>query len=72
MASMPMQRRLLRVDRNITSPTFIEILERWAKGKPDKVVAWRVEQIPAVCRVDVEENAGDDNRFFFQKLFKER
>ena len=53
-------------------PTFIEILERWAKGKPDKVMAWRIEQIPAVGRIDVEENAGDDNRFLFEKLLKER
>ena len=53
-------------------PTFIEILERWAKGKPDKVVAWRVEQIPAVCRIDVEKYAGNDNRFLFEKLLKER
>jgi hypothetical protein len=36
------------------------------------VVAWRVEQIPAVCRINVEENAGDDNRFLFEKLLKER
>lgn len=36
------------------------------------MVAWRVEQIPAVCRIDVEENARDDNRFLFEKLLKER
>jgi len=36
------------------------------------VVAWRLEQIPAVCGIDVEENARDDNRFLFEKLFKER
>jgi hypothetical protein len=35
-------------------------------------MAWRVEQIPAVCRIDVEKDAGDDNRFLFEKLLKER
>jgi len=35
-------------------------------------MAWRAEQIPAVCRIYVEENAGDDDSFFFEKLFKER
>ncbi len=53
-------------------PTFIEILKRWAKGQPDKVVAWRTEQIPAVCRIDVEENARYDNCLLFEKFLKER
>jgi len=35
-------------------------------------MAWRADQIPAVCGIYVEENAGDDNGFFFEKLFKER
>ena len=36
------------------------------------MMAWRTEQIPAVCRIYVEENAGDDDRFLFEKLLKER
>ena len=35
-------------------------------------MAWRAEQIPAVCRVYVEKNAGDDNRLLFEKLLEER
>jgi hypothetical protein len=36
------------------------------------MMAWRTEQIPAVCRINVEKNAGDDNRFLFEKLLKKR
>jgi hypothetical protein len=53
-------------------PTFIEIFKWRAKGQPDEVMAWRVEQIPAVCRIYVEKDAGDDNRFLFKKLLEER
>ena len=53
-------------------PTFIEILEWRAKGQPDKVMAWRAEQIPAVCRIYIEENARNDNRFLLEKLLEER
>lgn len=35
-------------------------------------MAWRAEQIPAVCRIYVEKDAGDDNGFLFEKLLKER
>jgi hypothetical protein len=42
------------IPRNSTS---IKILERRSKRKTDEVVAWRIEQIPAVRRVNVEENA---------------
>lgn len=35
-------------------------------------MARRAEQIPTVCRIDVEKDAWDDNRFLFEKLFKER
>jgi hypothetical protein len=34
-------------------------------------MAGRAEQIPAVCRIYVEKDAGDDNRFLFEKLLKE-
>jgi hypothetical protein len=36
------------------------------------MVARRVEKIPAVCRIYIEEDAGDDNCLLFEKLFKER
>jgi hypothetical protein len=52
--------------------TFIKILERRAKGQPNKVVARRIEKIPAVRRIYIEEDAGDDNGLLFEKLFKER
>lgn len=45
--------------RNIPrNATFIKILERRPERNTDEVVAWRIEQIPAVRRVNVEENAG--------------
>lgn len=34
-------------------------------------MAWRAEQIPAVCGIDVEKDAWDDNRFLFEKFLKE-
>jgi len=50
----------------------IEILEGRAKGQPDEVVARRVEEIPAVRRIYIEEDAGDDNCLLLEKLFEER
>jgi hypothetical protein len=35
-------------------------------------MAWRAEQIPAVCRIYVKEDAGYNNGFLFEKFFKER
>jgi hypothetical protein len=52
--------------------TFIEIPERRAKRQPDEVVARRVEKIPAVCWIDIEKDAWDDNCLLLEKPFKER
>jgi len=51
---------------------FIEVLERWAEGEPDEVMARRAEQISAVCRIYIEKDAGDDNRLLFEKFLEER
>jgi len=72
MASRPIG-ILINIQTEIgVSGTFIEILKRWATRQPDEVMAWRTEQIPAVCRIDVKKDAWDDNSFLFEKFFKER
>ncbi|KAL7283653.1 LOW QUALITY PROTEIN: hypothetical protein ACG7TL_003089 [Trametes sanguinea] len=52
--------------------TFVKILKRRAKRETHEVVAGRVEEIPAMSRVDVEEDAGNDDRLLLQELFEER
>lgn len=65
---------------NITSPAthhrigrlaFIKILHWWTIGDADEVMAWGVEEIATMRGVDVEEDAGDDDSLFLQKLFEE-
>lgn len=51
--------------------TFIQICQRRTEREADKVVARRVEQISTMGRVDVEEDSGDHDCLFLQKLFKE-
>ncbi|SRR5712691_6832743 len=72
MASRPIG-TLINMQTDIgVSHTFIEIIKRRAKRQPHKMMAWRTEQIPAVCRIDVEKDAWDDNRFLFEKFLEER
>lgn len=52
--------------------TFIKIFKRRAKRDAHKVMAWRVEEIAPVRRVDIKEDARDNDRLFLQQLFKER
>jgi len=51
--------------------TLIQILKRRTEREPDEVMARRVEQVPTVGRVDVEEDSGDHDRSLFQELFEE-
>ena len=51
--------------------THVEILQRWPEREADEVVAGRVEQVPAMCGVDIEEDARDDNRLLLQQLLEE-
>lgn len=55
-----------RVDAHIKG------FDGWAEGEAHEVVAWRGEQVAAVRRVDVEEDAGDDDALFLEKLLEER
>lgn len=52
--------------------TFVEILEGRPERDAHEVVARRVEQVTTVRRVNVEEDAGDDNRLLLQELLEER
>ena len=51
--------------------THVEILQRWPEREADEVVAGRVEQVPAMWGVDIEEDARDDNRLLLQQLLEE-
>jgi hypothetical protein len=51
--------------------TFIQILQWRTKGKSNEVVTGRVEQVPAVGRIDVEEDTWDDNGLFFEEFLEE-
>ena len=50
----------------------VEHVDRRPKREPDKVVARRREQVPAVRRVDVEEDAGHADAFLLQEFLEER
>lgn len=52
--------------------TLIEVLERRPERQPNEVVARRVEEVPAVGGVDVEEDARDDDRLLLEELLEER
>ena len=52
--------------------TLVEVLERRAEREAHEVVARRVEEVPAVRGVDVEEDAGDDDRLLLEQLLEER
>lgn len=66
------RRRRLPKDRSDRPRTFVEILKRRAKREPHKVVARRVEEVPAVRGVDVEEDAGYHDRPLLEELLEER
>jgi hypothetical protein len=50
----------------------VEHVDRRAERESNKVVARRGEQVPAMGRVDVEEDARHANALFLEKLLKER
>ena len=50
---------------------LVEVLEGRAERQTHEVVARRVEQVAAVRRVDVEEDAGDDDALLLQELLEE-
>lgn len=54
----------------IQSP--IQVLQRRPKAQPHIRMARRVEQIPPVRRVDIEEDTRNNNRLLLQQLLKER
>lgn len=51
--------------------TLVKIFHRRSKGQSNKVMARRVEQVPPVRRVDIEENAGNHNCLLLEQLLKE-
>ena len=51
--------------------TLIQVFHRRAEREPDEVVARRVEKVPTVRRVDIEEDTRDHDRLFFEELFEE-
>ena len=51
---------------------LVKVLERRTEREPDEGVAGRVEEVPAVGGVDVEEDAGDDDRLLLEQLLEER
>ncbi len=58
--------RILYTEGINTILTHVEILQRRPEREADEVVARRVEQVPAVCGVDIEEDAWDDDRLLLQ------
>ena len=57
------------------APDRVEALVQILKGRPERepheVVARRVEEVAAVRGVDVEEDAGDDDRLLLEELLEE-
>ena len=51
---------------------LVEVLDRRAEREAHEVVARRREEVPAVRRVDVEEDAGDDDALLLEQLLEER
>ena len=51
--------------------TFVQVRQRRAERQANEMVARRTEQIPAMRRIDIEENARNDDGLFLQQLFKE-
>ena len=51
--------------------TPVQVLEGRAERDPDEVVARRIEEVPAVRGVDVEEDSRDHDRLFLEELFEE-
>jgi hypothetical protein len=51
--------------------TFVKVLQRRTKRQADEVVAWRIEQVPAMGRVDIEENTRNHNGLFLKELLEE-
>lgn len=51
--------------------TFIERLEWWAERDSDVVVAWRLEEVTSMRRVDIEKDTRNNDRLFFQQLLEE-
>ena len=72
--SKVMETLILRLPKDTTHrvKTLVEVLQGWAEREADEVVAGRVEQVTAVGRVDVEEDAGDDDALLLEQLLEER
>lgn len=51
--------------------TFVEVFQRRTERQAHKVMARGIKQIPAMRRVDIEENTGYHDTFFLEELFKE-
>ena len=49
----------------------VEVRERRAEREAHEVVARRVEEVPAVRGVDVEEDTGDDDALLLEQLLEE-
>lgn len=51
--------------------TLIELVQRRPEGQPHEMVARGVEQVPAMRRVDIEEDTWDDNCLLLEHFFEE-
>lgn len=58
--------------QDIYKRTLVQVLQWGAERQTHEVVARGVEEVAAVRGVDVEEDAGDDDRLLLQELLEER
>jgi hypothetical protein len=51
--------------------TSVQIFDRGAERKTDEMMTRRIEEVPAMGGVDIEEDTRNDNSLFLQELLKE-
>jgi len=56
---------------NVNNPTHVKILQRWTKRQANKMMTRRVEEVPTVRWIDIEENTRNNDGLFLQQFLKE-